>query len=133
MLPLLSRDAADNGIVIRSDISLARCTTVQVLTLRHPRGPVCRAVLELLAEVPSQDIRELTLGVVSIDDPRLANGVDPPGQLPNFSPLLQRVPHSVQELTVLYSGTVEERAVATRLRHDLSPIAARCKVSVRKV
>lgn len=133
MPSLLLPDVADIGIVIRSDISLVQCTSVQVLTLRHPRGPVCRAILELLAELPSQDIRELTLGVVSIDDLELDNGIDPPGQLPNFSPLLHHIPHSVQELTVLYSGTLVEQAIAARLRHDLHPVAARCKVSVRRV
>lgn len=92
-----------------------------------------RALLELLSEIPSQDIRELTLGDVSIDDLKLHNGIDPPGVLPNFFPLAARVWASVKTLTILYSGTLGEDDVAIKLRHDLPYISARCTIRVREV
>lgn len=92
-----------------------------------------RAVLELLGEVPSHHLKRLTLGDLTVDDLDLGNGIDPVGELPNFSPLADRLPLSVQDLTILYSGTLQSDAVIARLQRDLPNLETRCKVSVRKL
>lgn len=92
-----------------------------------------RAVLELLAEVLSSHLECLTLGDLTVDDLGLDNGTDPPGELPNFSPLADRVLPSVQDLTILYGGTLQSDAVTAKLRHDLPNLETRCRISVRRV
>ena len=119
--------------VIRSDISLARCNTLRSLAIRHPRGPMSRVVLELLEEVLSSHLQCLTLGDLTVDDLSLDNGTNPPGELPNFSPLADRILPSVHDLTILYGGTLQSDAVTTKLAHDLPNLKTRCRLSVRRV
>lgn len=74
-------------------------------------------MLELIRELPSpRRLRRLGLGVLSIE----------PGEdLPDFTPLLHRLPDGLEELRILHSKAAETGAVLEKLRNDLPAAAAK--------